>query len=138
LDFSSVQTKVFNKFHISVLEQYVTPTDGRNLARSPAIILESDSQEVDCILRKHVYRNMEQLLVRCKGYSDEECTWQPLADFEDAKEALQKMDGKVAKRAFNIEFGKKTATTQETNPIRRGVQTVILCKQCIICHPAIN
>jgi len=60
LDMSSVQTKVHAEFHVSLLKKYVAATDGRTLTKPPPVVADTDTYEVECILRKRVWRKKTQ------------------------------------------------------------------------------
>jgi len=95
LDMSSVQTKVHNQFHVSVLKPYVGASDGRALAKPPPVIPDTDIYEVDSILRQRTWRNVKQYLVRWRGYGDDDATWEPATALKNAKDAIRDFHGRA-------------------------------------------
>lgn len=50
---------------------------------------EAEEYEVDRVLQKRVVRGREEFLVRWKGYSSFEDSWEPRGNLQNAREALQ-------------------------------------------------
>ena len=50
----------------------------------------SDEFEVECIMGTRTSRNKVEYLVRWKGYSPFDDTWEPATGLENAKEAISK------------------------------------------------
>jgi len=95
LDMSSVRAKIHDEFHVSLLKQYVDAKDGRALPKPPPVIPDTDLYEVESILRKRIHRGKTQYLVRWKGYSIDESTWEPLSSLSDAKDTLRKFNARA-------------------------------------------
>lgn len=82
--------KVHDVFHVSLLEPKKPDNFGRQAEPQPAIVIDEEEEyEVEEILNSRIYRNKVQYLIKWKGYSMEENTWQSLADVQHAKEAIE-------------------------------------------------
>ncbi len=65
--------------------------EGQPRQRAPVLLEdESEEYEVAAVLGRRLVRGQEQFLVRWKGYSSFDDTWEPRANLENAQEALKR------------------------------------------------
>ena len=82
--------RIYPVFHISLLEPY-HHRKGATLEPPPALLVNGDEEwEVETILADRKRGKGEQFLVRWKGYTSAEDTWEPAKNLENASEALEK------------------------------------------------
>jgi len=55
------------------------------------------SYEVDKILKKRVKNGKPEYLIKWKGYSEDDCTWEPEINLGSCKEMLKKYNDKHSK-----------------------------------------
>ena len=84
--------KIHPVFHVSLLEIYhsnVIPS--RIIPPPPPIMLEGIQEyEVEGIIDSRIFRNKPQYLVKWKGYSIAEATWEKKENLTHAPDALEK------------------------------------------------
>ena len=82
--------KAHNVFYVSALKEYLEPDDkDRRPERPPVITNTSDDEfEVEAILDDRIRRNKLRYLVKWKGYSSHEATWEPATHLENASQIL--------------------------------------------------
>ena len=82
--------RIYPVFHISLLEPY-HHRKGATLEPPPALLVNGDEEwEVETILADRKRGKGEQFLVRWKGYTSADDTWEPAKNLENASEALEK------------------------------------------------
>lgn len=85
------QWKIHPVFHASLLTPYAENTiHGPNYANPPPDVIDGDNEyEVEAILGHKIKRNRTHYLVKWKGYSSAENSWEPASNLDNAKEILQ-------------------------------------------------
>ena len=80
-----------NVFHVSVLKPHLGTMP---LRRAPVFVADSDTAEfeVERVVGKRLRRNNVEYLVAWKGYSHYDQTWEPAANLENAKEAINEFE----------------------------------------------
>ncbi len=79
--------RIHNVFYSSQLKA----VEGLPRQRAPVLLEdESEEYEVAAVLGRRLVRGQEQFLVRWKGYSSFDDTWEPRANLANAQEALKK------------------------------------------------
>jgi len=76
--------------NVSRLRPYKPPTlPGQQITPQPPIEIEGESEyEVDEILDSRLRRNKLQFLVKWKGYTDENNSWEPEENCSNARDAI--------------------------------------------------
>jgi hypothetical protein len=69
-------------FHVSLLERY-HPREGEVIHPGPIPVDGTPEWEVEAILSKRTRRGKTEYLVRGKGFSPAEDTWEPEAEVKD-------------------------------------------------------
>jgi hypothetical protein len=87
--------KIHNVFHISLLVPYeedsIDEFPGRRQPPPPPDNIEGNLEyEVEAIIASQWYRNRLQYLVRWKGYTENEDTWEPTENLDHAKDAIRR------------------------------------------------
>jgi hypothetical protein len=71
--------KIHPVFHVSLLTAFRKPTHGQDLVNPDPVIMEEGYElEVESILGSRMGKSGTEYLVRWKGYSDFENSWEPL------------------------------------------------------------
>ena len=85
------QHRVHPVFHASKLLKYFRDEIAdRNPNEPGPIEVEGEEEyEIEKILKSRIYRGRVQYLIKWKGYSDAENTWQSLQDLEHSKETWE-------------------------------------------------
>lgn len=87
--------KIHPVFHTSLLEKAPTPIFQDMPPPPPAILVQNHQEyEVEAILQSRITRGKTQYLVKWKGYSDEENTWEPESNLSNATQLLQAFKNK--------------------------------------------
>jgi hypothetical protein len=86
--------KIHPVFHVSLLqpaivdEQLHPPVTDDNLRPPPDIIDEQEEYEVDTVIDHRYRHRKKEYLVKWKGYSADENTWEPLSNLRHARDAI--------------------------------------------------
>ena len=89
-----------NVFHISQLSQYFDPVSefsSREVPQNPPLmeVQGNPEWEVEKILDMKDFRGKPKYLVKWKGYSDYDSTWEPLENLENSKELVNEYHAKL-------------------------------------------
>ena len=93
--------RIHPTFHVSRLKKYVSPTtyDERHpapLRPPPDIIEQRPEWEVEAIRdkrqRRHRRQNRVEYLVKWKDYPEEDNTWEPIANLQNAMEIVREYE----------------------------------------------
>lgn len=101
--------KIHDVINVSRLLPYHPPTIPGQEAPPPPPPIEIEGEkeyEVEEILDSRIYRNKFQYLVKWKGYSHEENTWEPESNLENSKNLITSFHSKhpSAPRRMNASF----------------------------------
>ena len=82
--------RIHDVFHISLLEPYrKDPSQKRTKAPPPPIMINQEEEYVvERIFNSRIYYKKIQYLVKWKGYTTEEATWEPITNLENAKDLV--------------------------------------------------
>lgn len=81
--------KVHPIFHVQLLHPYKEDSLGRVIPPPPPIEIEGELEwEVEAVIDSRLFRRQFQYLVKWKGTSDAENTWQPARDLENAQDIV--------------------------------------------------
>jgi hypothetical protein len=110
-------------FHVSLLEPYHHRA-GVTLEIPPDIIQGQEEWEVESILDHRERKSGRQYLVRWKGYSHADDTWEPVAHLGNAKKSIARYQSNLhtkRRRSQTEEISRPTQTEkkQKTRPRRR-------------------
>jgi hypothetical protein len=83
--------KIHPIFHVQLLHPHTESNiEGRIQLPPPPIIIEGEEEfEVEKVLDSRLFRRSFQYLVKWKGFSDSENTWQPAKDLEHAQDLIE-------------------------------------------------
>jgi len=82
--------KIYPVVNISRVRLYKPQVEGqKKIPPKPVIIEEEEEFKVEKILNKRMIRGKEKFLVRWKGYTVEEDTWESRENLENAKELVE-------------------------------------------------
>ncbi len=83
--------KIHNVFHVSLLEKWKPDLHGRNPIPLPPVVTPTGEEEweVEKVLNSKIERGKMKFLVKWKGYSLEENSWEPESNLENAKDAIE-------------------------------------------------
>jgi hypothetical protein len=86
-----VAMKIHPIFHVQLLHPHTESNiEGRIQLPPPPIIIEGEEEfEVEKVLDSRLFRRSFQYLVKWKGFSDSENTWQPAKDLEHAQDLIE-------------------------------------------------
>ena len=91
--------KIYPIVNISKVQLYKSQVKGQKKILPKLVIIEGEEEfEIEKILNKRTVRGKEKFLVRWKGYTIEEDTWENRENLENAKELVEE---------FEREYGKK-------------------------------
>ena len=90
--------KAHPTFHVSLLKRYQDNTPAfptRGIPKQPPIHVNGHEEwEVDRLMDKRRRRNRIEYLVKWKGYEDYDSTWEPIANLENAQQAIAEYEAK--------------------------------------------
>jgi hypothetical protein len=103
-------------FHVSLLKPWIANDDNefpeRNQEPPPTIIINNEEEfEAEAIVKKRTRYGKTQYLVKWKGYRDEDCTWEPENNLQNAPELITEFNQKTKRNVFVI-------STEPDNPGR--------------------
>jgi hypothetical protein len=104
------QMKIHPVFHVNLLTKHGVTTDipDREVPQPPPIEIEPQifEYEVEKILDSRMYRRRLEYLIKWKGYSDADNTWEPEKHVENAKQEVREFHQKNpgAPRKMNATF----------------------------------
>lgn len=78
-------------FHVDRLRpaKAATVVPDRQMPEPPPIVVNEEAEyEVESILDARIYRNKFQYLIKWKGYSDKDNSWEPAANVKNAPDAI--------------------------------------------------
>ena len=101
-------------FHVSLLEPYHA-RDGKPAPPGPVSIDGEDEWEIEEILAKRTMRGKPQYLVRWKGYSPAEDSWEPAEAVENA-EALDRFEAQLRSNEMNLRCKSLGKRKRASNP----------------------
>jgi len=79
--------------NISRVQLYKPQVEGQKKTPSKLVIIEGEEEfEVEKIINKRTVRGKEKFLVRWKGYTAEEDTWENKENLENAKELVEEFE----------------------------------------------
>ena len=85
--------KIHPVVNISRVQLYKLQVEGQKKIPPKPVIIEGEEEfEVEKILNKRTIRGKEKFLVRWKGYTTEEDTWENRENLENAKELVEEFE----------------------------------------------
>jgi len=95
--------KIHPVVNISRVRLYQSQVKGQKKIPPKLVIIEGEEEfEVERILNKRVVREMEKFLVRWKGYTAEEDTWESRENLGNAKELVEEFERKYGEEAEEL------------------------------------
>jgi len=85
--------KIHSVVNISRVQLYKLQVEGQKKIPPKLVIIEEEEEfEVEKILNKRTVRGKEKFLVRWKGYTAEEDTWENRENLKNAKELVEEFE----------------------------------------------
>jgi len=89
--------------NVSRVQLYKPQVEGqKKIPPKPVIIEEVEEFEVEKILNKRTVRGKEKFLVRWKGYTAEEDTWENRENLENMKELVEEFEREYGEEAEEL------------------------------------
>jgi len=94
--------KIHPVVNVSRVQLYKPQVEGQKKIPPKPVIIEGEEEfEVEKILNKRTVRGKEKFLVRWKGYTVEEDTWENKENLENVKELVEEFEREYGKRLKN-------------------------------------
>jgi len=85
--------RIYPVVNISRVQLYKPQVEGQKKTPPKPVIIEGEEEfEVEKIINKRTVRGKEKFLVRWKGYTAEENTWESRENLENAKELVEEFE----------------------------------------------
>jgi len=89
----SKSIRIYPVVNISRVQLYKPQVEGQKKTPPKPVIIEGEEEfEIEKILNKRMIRGKEKFLVRWKGYTVEEDTWENRENLENAKELVKEFE----------------------------------------------
>jgi len=89
----SKSIRIYPVVNISRVQLYKPQVEGQKKTPPKPVIIEGEEKfEIEKILNKRMIRGKEKFLVRWKGYTVEEDTWENRENLENAKELVEEFE----------------------------------------------
>jgi hypothetical protein len=112
-------------FHISLLEPYHRSNNQGDLPADPIIVEDEEHYEVEDVLDSHILFNRLEYLIRWKGYTVADDTWEPI-DNLSCRTLLSQFHNKYINKPGRLEFQLKYPTNHDLVELSpRGGGTVM-------------
>jgi hypothetical protein len=90
-------------FHVNLLKPWIDNDNeefpDRHQDPPPAVIVDDEEEfEAEAIIKKRTRYGKTQYLVKWKGYRDEDCTWEPEDNLQNAPELISRFNQKTSRR----------------------------------------
>jgi len=95
--------KIHPIVNVSRVQLYKPQVEGQKKIPPKPVIIEGEEEfEVEKILNKRMVRGKEKFLVRWKGYTAEEDTWESRENLENAEELVKEFERKYGEEAEEL------------------------------------
>ena len=99
----SKSIKIYPVVNISRVQLYKPQVEGQKKILPKLVIIKGEEEfEVEKLLNKRMVRGKEKFLVRWKGYTVEEDTWENRKNLENTKELVEEFERKYGKEVEEL------------------------------------
>jgi rubrerythrin len=111
--------KIHPVFHVNLLKPWINNDSqefpDRHQDPPPAVIINDQEEfEAEAIIKKRTRYGKTQYLVKWKGYRDEDCTWEPEDNLQNAPDLIREFNQKSSRRVQIIQINSQNGTPQSS------------------------